>query len=135
MSLSLRSRSNWTVPPLTPEPDKETIKKVLRGIWSSIQQTAAWFDLSKDIPPSEKNRLFGSWIRDQVNNLPCASCIPHGQEYIRLNPPEQESPSVWCWRYHNSVNRRLGKPEMEWNTYKEIYLQGRNKICESDCGE
>lgn len=125
------SRSNWTVPPT---PDKETIKKILRGTWDAIHKTAAWFDLVCPLTLTEKQHLFGSQVRYQIDNLVCGDCVPHGQEYVRENPPEKEIPSIWAWRYHNAVDRRLGKPEMDWNTYKEIYLVEHPKICSADCG-
>lgn len=126
------SRPNWTVPPVI---DKETIKKMLRATWDGMHKTAAWFDLVCQLPQEQKQQLHGSQIRYQVDNLICGDCVPHAQKYIQENPPEDEIPSIWTWRFHNAVNRRLGKPEMNWDTYKDIYLIQKPRVCSASCGD
>ena len=99
------------------------------GEWHSIHITAAWADTP------EKFRFFCMWIRNQIENLPCSDCITHARAYMLANPPEKaEDAFIWSWRFHNSVNRRLGKPEMEYNTAKQLYLEGGVKTCKQGCG-
>lgn len=127
------SRPNWTVPPV---PDKETIKKILRGTWDSIHKMAAWYDLVCPLSPAEKQKMFGSQVRYQIDHLICGTCVAHGQKYVQDNPPEQEIPSIWAWRFHNTVNRRLNKPELDWDTCKSMYLsQNHSQVCSADCGD
>ena len=100
------------------------------GRWQSIHVTAAWADTS------EKFKFFCSWIRDQVEHLPCQECIDHAKSYFKSNPPENaEDAFIWSWRFHNSVNRRLGKLEMEYTTAKQIYLENGIKACNKGCDE
>lgn len=100
------------------------------GRWQSIHVTAA------DVDTSEKFKFFCSWVRNQIEHLPCQECVDHAKEYLKSNPPEKaEDAFIWAWRFHNAVNRRLGKPEMEYTTVKQIYLQGGMKTCKKGCDE
>lgn len=101
-----------------------------RGRWDAIHVTAAWSDT-----PIKFN-FFCSWIRDQVEHLPCQDCINHAKAYINANPPEEAEDSfIWSWRFHNAVNSRLGKPELEYEIAKQKYLQGGMKNCTGGCGQ
>lgn len=105
------------------------IKDWGRGQWHSIHTTAA------RATTTEKFKFFCSWIRDQLEDLPCEECTEHSKEYLKSNPPEKaEDAFIWTWRFHNAVNRRLGKPEMEYTTAKQIYLEGGMKNCKQGCG-
>lgn len=100
------------------------------GRWQSIHVTASWADTP------EKFKFFCSWIRDQIEHLPCQECIREARAYLASNPPEKaEDAFIWSWRFHNAVNRRLGKPEMEYTTVKQIYLEGGMKVCNEGCDE
>lgn len=99
------------------------------GRWQSIHVTAAWANTP------DKVKIFNMWIRDQIEHLPCEDCRNHAREYIQYNPPDHaEDPFIWSWRFHNAVNRRLGKPEIEYNIAKELYLDGKITICNEGCG-
>lgn len=100
------------------------------GRWQSIHVTAA------SSVTSQKFRIFCEWIRDQIDHLPCSECTDHAKEYLEHNPPEKsEDAFIWTWRFHNTVNRRLDKPEMEYTTAKQIYLEGGLKVCSEGCDE
>jgi hypothetical protein len=100
------------------------------GRWQSIHVTAA------SAVTTEKFKNFCEWIRDQIDHLPCSECTEHAKEYLQSNPPEKaEDAFIWTWRFHNTVNRRLDKPEMEYTTAKQIYLEGGMKTCDSGCDE
>jgi hypothetical protein len=100
------------------------------GEWHSIHTTAA------DADTSEKFKFFCTWVRNQVNHLPCGECTNNANAWFKDNPPEKaEDAFIWSWRFHNSVNKHLGKPEMEYNTAKQIYLEGGYKICDQGCDE
>jgi hypothetical protein len=130
MSVTLNRLANWTVPPhqtLKSTPTEDNVKSTLSGIWKAIHQTAIWANKSID-----RKRLFGSWVRDQINHLPCETCLNHAKTYLRSYPPETQDPPIWAWRFHNNVNRRLNKPEISWDQYRELYIVG-SQPCTS-CG-
>lgn len=98
------------------------------GRWQSIHVTAAWADTP------DKFKFFCGWIRNQVENLPCEFCIKHAKAYLDANPPEKAIDAfIWSWEFHNTVNRRLNKSEMEYSTAKQIYLYGNIKLCNQNC--
>jgi len=98
------------------------------GIWHSIHVTAAWAD------NPEKVAFFNKWIRIIRENLKCEACRGHMGKYLDSHPPERApDPFIWSWEFHNAVNRRLGKPEMEYNTAKKMYLDGDVKNCTEGC--
>lgn len=106
----------------------DNIKDWGRGEWHSIHITAA------DATSSDKFKHFCSWIRNQIEYLPCDECTEHSKEYLKSNPPEKAPDAFfWSWEFHNAVNRKLGKPEMEYNTAKHIYLERGMKNCDQ-CG-
>lgn len=61
-----------------------------------------------------------------IAGLPCARCRRHAAEHVRADPPDLRSSlafQAWVWRFHNSVNRRLGKPELPYDAYLELYAE------------
>lgn len=107
----------------------EIMKKDGPGIWHSIHSTAAWSDTS------ERISFFCEWIRNIREYLKCGECRGHMGKYLDAHPPEKaEDTFIWSWEFHNAVNRRLGKPEMEYNTAKKMYLQGEVRNCSKGCG-
>jgi hypothetical protein len=117
--------SSTTVIP-NPKDDKSWGK----GRWQSIHLTAAFAD------NPEKRKYFNEWIRHQLANLPCGECIKHATAYLAKNPPEQSpDPFLWAWEFHNYVNKWLKKPEMDYTTATDIYMNGKIKVCDSGCDE
>lgn len=65
---------------------------------------------------------FCRWIRTVPGELPCSKCRKHAQEYIHENPPERKPNSFrWGWKFHNTVNRRKGKPLVDYTSAAEQY--------------
>ena len=65
-------------------------------------------------------------------NFPCLNCRKHIQEYMNTHPFEHFSGMTnssgrqigmfrWSWLFHNTVNQRLEKPYMDWDTACEMY--------------
>jgi len=99
------------------------------GKWSDIHITAAWANTP------EKVIWFNIWMRMLADNLECDECLGHAAAYITANPPEKaEDPFIWTWRFHNTVNRRLGKEEMSYETARNLYLEGGIRNCTTGCG-
>lgn len=98
------------------------------GRWQSIHLTAAWADTPAKVA------VFNTWIRHQISNLPCEECRMHASQYLEANPPEDaEDPFIWSWQFHNTVNRRLGKPELEYRVARDMYIHGGIRSCTQGC--
>lgn len=113
----------------------DQVKDSLRCSWLLMHKTAAWIDLSTEFTPVEKKKIFASAMKYQIGTLACGECIKHAKSYMESNPPESDVASVWTWRFHNVVNRRLKKPEITWNAYRGMYLEKGETVCTSGCGE
>ena len=78
-------------------------------------------------------------IQNFIENLPCPECRGHSMEYISENPVDlssSQSLQVWVWRFHNAVNKRLGKALLPFAAYSQLYL---SEMCwanwtAADCG-
>lgn len=67
---------------------------------------------------SEKNRTASTIVR-MISTFPCKTCREHGITYAANNPlihavNDTDPLSVfrWVWRFHNAVNRKIGKAEI-----------------------
>lgn len=84
-------------------------------------------------------------IKDIINNFPCENCKAHAQQYLKNHPPEEYIDIyvdnmnlglfVYCWRFHNSVNARLNKPIMSWDTAFDLYnvTEEKKGMCSKSC--
>jgi hypothetical protein len=84
-------------------------------------------------------------IRDTCNNFPCHVCREHAQKYIKDHPPEEYLDVhvdgmnigifVWMWIFHNSVNARINKPIMSWDTAFDLYniTEEKKGMCSKSC--
>ena len=115
-------------------------KKVGPGVWYTLHLKAklATEQSSKDD--------FVKEIYFHYHNFPCLNCRTHIQEYVdshSLKPfmtlIDENGVDVglfkWTWFFHNTVNKRLGKLYMDWETAYELYNLGDGQIkpC-TDCG-
>ena len=59
--------------------------------------------------------------------LPCEDCRRHAKDYYWRNYPKLErgrlAYAAWMFNFHNSVNRRLGKPQYPWRAYVSRHPQ------------
>lgn len=71
--------------------------------------------------------------------FPCGKCRDHIQEYLSTHPfdaymnlrnekDEDIGMFKWAWMFHNTVNLRLHKPFIDWETALEMYDSGR-EVC------
>jgi hypothetical protein len=109
----------------------KTMERVGPGIWHVTHTFAAW------ATTPERRVVFCTFMRTNIQpKLPCGECRGHAAAYIEANPPEKSpDPLIWSWEFHNAVNRRLGKPEMEWDTCKKMYADGDVLNCNQGCGD
>uniref|UniRef100_A0A6C0BMZ5 thiol oxidase n=1 Tax=viral metagenome TaxID=1070528 RepID=A0A6C0BMZ5_9ZZZZ len=60
------------------------------------------------------------------NHYRCKTCRDHITEYLQQNPMEvywnrEDGLFFWSWKFHNAVNRRLGKPEIDYHESIPMY--------------
>ena len=63
-----------------------------------------------------------------IEGLPCEECRRHSMQYISAVPPDytdSHTLQIWVWTFHNSVNKRLGRPIFTLEEYKHMYLSER----------
>lgn len=83
-------------------------------------------------------------MKQICKEFPCKVCSGHCQEYIKANPMEEyvdmkiirdgreldNGLFLWSWRFHNVVNKRLGKSLMTFaNAYKIFSDDSCSEVC------
>ena len=112
------------------------------GIWHVIHTQAL------RATTAERKAAFVQLIEDLIQDLRCAVCKAHAQLYVKANPIKDYldiTMSVanghyqlaigafkWSWMFHNVVNKRLGKPILDWNTVYSLYKHP--ETCVKHCG-
>ena len=64
-----------------------------------------------------------------ISTFPCKLCREHGIEYAANNPliqavknnTDEMSLFRWVWKFHNTINRRLRKPELTFQQAKQMW--------------
>lgn len=95
-------------------------------IWSTIHNKAAAANTM------EKKEEFIQFMTELSTTFQCIICKNHMIEYIKTHPFDPFMNIVvksrdigmfkWSWMFHNSVNIRLRKSYMDWNTASNMYL-------------
>ena len=112
------------------------------GIWVQIH-------IKGILAVNEKSKQdFIDFIWFQAETFPCQTCRKHINEYLNSHPfthlynaknekGEEIGMFKWSWMFHNTVNTRLGKPYMDWNTAWEMYKDYREGVvpCTENCGD
>lgn len=94
----------------------------------------------------ELKRAFMEYMQIIADNLKCDKCRQHAMDYLAKNPMKdylniKNADGVdigmlkWTWIFHNSVNSRLGKPLMDWETCYAMYGDKTAGVCQKDCGD
>ena len=107
------------------------------GTWSALHTMAS---------NSKDPKVFFEQLRIIVDNFKCMDCRKHAQEYLQEHPFDMYftmkdskgrliGPARYMWEFHNTVNRRLGKPLLDWETAWNLYSQPDFGICAAGCGE
>jgi hypothetical protein len=71
---------------------------------------STWF-LLHEIVKTPQSPAFPSLMWSLSELYPCEICRAHISEYLHQNPPIMSE--YWMCAFHNVVNVRLGKPEIE----------------------
>lgn len=103
------------------------------GIWFMLHTNA----VIATTPEQIKN--FIEQVKNLGEHFPCHQCKPHFQRYCKEHPIEgyvnkERGMFLWVWEFHESVNKRLGKPSMTFDEAWKHYTS-KDSICNDDCGE
>lgn len=129
---NLPSLSN--IPPVSTDP-----KIIGPGIWFVIHLTAR---RAKD---EQSKQAFVALMKSLAAKFPCEKCRTHINAYLTKNSfepywnakhtnGEENGMFTWSWNFHNTVNTRLGKPYVDYETAWNMYGDGIT-ICTSKCGD
>ena len=83
------------------------------GTWRLLHCTAATFP---KIPTEKDYRAYTRFLHSMAPILPCRFCREHMAKFLKENPIRpilekgRRSFMLWTIRFHNSVNKKLGKP-------------------------
>jgi len=113
------------------------------GYWTIIHKRAYEANTVK------KQQEFVEFVKEACYTFPCNNCKSHCTEYIKNFDPAayigktivdefgQEQMwglFIWAWQFHNAVNQRIGKPQMEFLTALELFSK-LPEICGPGCAE
>lgn len=109
------------------------------GNWYTIHKMA--YEAQNEI----KKRRFWDYIEFLRNNFSCKQCRQHMQNYINDNPiasywdrkdknGREYGMFEWSWRFHNAVNKRLGKTTIDnMNDAMKMYMEETLDKCTAAC--
>lgn len=117
------------------------------GLWLHIHSKA------RRAITARKMTDFAEDMKTIAEDIKCGECRGHAMKYLEENPIEPYFPMVdpeenntpigcfrWAWQFHNTVNARLRKSIVDWETAKALFpLPGTTPpgedigICETDC--
>lgn len=113
-----------TVPPSAPSSDHS----ISPGVWGPLQWGALHYSAAgyEDAPNRYTQMMMKQRIQTLPVEIPCASCRAHCAEYInKANIDSAVSSRTSLFQFyfdfHNAVNKRLGKPELDIVRAKEMY--------------
>ena len=111
------------------------------GKWHDIHQMA-WRAQNK-----AGEDMFKTFMIDTCENFPCSTCKTHCTQYMLDHPMKNYEDVlvevgtervplglfVWAWKFHNTVNARLNKPQMSWDTCYNMYSGKPGLVCSKAC--
>ena len=87
--------------------------------------------------PTKKDKdQYRAFFHSLKGILPCPTCQEHYREGIEETMPiddnlkDRDSLTRWLVEFHNSVNKRLGKPQMPYHAVQAKYENMRGKHCQ-----
>jgi hypothetical protein len=103
------------------------------GGWSAIHVGAI------NAKTLEEKKDFIKWMKKYCETFRCHNCSQHCTKYIKEHPLEDfidEDVGMfrWSWLFHNAVNSRLGKNQVDWDTAYNMYTDPNSMIC-FKCGD
>lgn len=141
-SVNKKSKESNTPQPIPPEEmDKITNSKSFGpGAWLTIHILAYNAQTERDKKSFERD------MKNICNGLKCGKCKEHCSQYLKENPikdhwsqKNKEGKEIgmfqWSWAFHNAVNRRLGKKELDFDTAYYLYSDSPDTVCTKECDE
>jgi hypothetical protein len=106
-----------------------TSKRFGPGTWYTLHVFALSAEKSE-----KKKDAFISFVEDLSQNMWCSVCEEHFSRYVAEHPLEpyrnkKHGLFEWTWRLHNTVNQRLGKPQLSFSEALQIYTEKSSKPC------
>lgn len=111
----------------------EDVRLVGPGVWFMIHKAAA------EAVNGDSKTFFLETLKFVLTNYPCENCKVHLENYIEKNSLQKyiNSGGVellrYTWLLHNTVNKRLRKPQITFEKVKNYYI-GVTKPCNKGCG-
>lgn len=110
------------------------------GTWFSIHITA------KNAITKDSKDAFIQFMELLRNTFPCLKCRKHINEYMDKNPirdfymiRDDKGNDIgmfkYSWLFHNTVNTRLNKPYIDWNTAWSMYSDDTSSVCNIGCND
>ena len=102
-----------------------------------------WFDFHTMATLSLTNETIDIYIdhvKSIIDRLPCMKCRRDAQKYFDNDHPSKYKKTTngmfyWSWKFHNTVNAKLGKPLLDWDTGINMYFGDDDSgVCSLDCG-
>lgn len=101
-----------------------------------------WFSIHISSINLEQNE-FSNFLEMILHHLSCLKCREHALEYLSTHPLDEykklrnfEGEKIgmfkWTWEFHNSVNLRLGKHNLDFETAYNMY-KSEDQLCSSVC--
>lgn len=85
------------------------------GTWNVIHVLALISEEEDD------GEIYNRIVYRIVHSFPCAKCRRHAIKYLDKNPITVGDEFAWSVSFHNSVNKRLGKPLMSTEEARDLY--------------
>lgn len=102
------------------------------GVWFSLHLLA----LNSNTDQSKE--YFRNYLGSVIKNFWCHKCRVHATRYVTNNPIEDfdgltHGYFTYTWKFHNDVNKRLGKKLMDWQTAFDLYTNKLKGVCTHEC--
>ncbi|MCA9750376.1 MAG: ERV1/ALR-related protein [Romboutsia sp.] len=92
----------------------------------------------------EKKKEFVTMMEDLAETFGCENCRQHIQRYLKENPITDYDNSydengndvgyfTWSWAFHNTVNARIHKPFVDYETAYRMYSTDDLNVCSEVC--
>jgi hypothetical protein len=103
------------------------------GTWSVLHTIA----FNARTPAEQKACI--KQIKIICQQFPCEKCREHAIMYLKAHPltvGTSDSLFEWTWKFHNAVNLRIGKYQMQWDMayyiYESLHDQ-KHQECSTEC--